>query len=122
VQINTQIDNGNDDLDLEAVPALTHTTHSVSAMRSSIVQKRCGYKPPDPMLGAQGAFQVGTRWENIASCYTAKNGLDAVNSTKNAIAMHYLADYIHHDEREDEARKPNSMYVPHFPVGYIQCD
>ena len=66
------------------------------AIRSSVVRERCGYCPPNPMLGAQEAEEAAKRW--VKRAQQASEEGTAVKSFENAIAMYYLADFVHNDE------------------------
>ena len=74
-------------------------------MRSSVVRERCGYSPPNPMLGPKEAEEEAKRWAEEAQ---KQEGTTAVKSFENAIAMYYLADFVHNDEPNDKPAVTNS--------------
>ena len=77
--------------------------------RSSIVRERCGYSPPDPMLGAQEAGEAAKRW--VEQAQKASEEVTAVTRFENAIAMYYLADFVHNDEPNDTPTTINARCV-----------
>ena len=68
-------------------------------IRSSFVRERCGYSPPNPMLGVKKAVEEAQRYVKRAR---ELKGATAVKSFENAIAMYYLADFVRHDEINDK--------------------
>ena len=80
------------------------------AIRSLVVRERCGYSPPNPMLGAQEACEAAKRWIEQAQ-NASEEGTTAAKSFENAIAMYYLADFVRHDEPNDKPARTSARYV-----------
>ena len=76
--------------------------------RSSIVRERCGYSPPNPMLGAKEAEKEAKQLVKQAQ---KEEGATAVKSFENAIAMYYLADFVRHDEINDNPKQCATRYL-----------
>ena len=106
-----QIANDRCEASSEKTPEQTKSSDdSQFAIRSSVVRERCGYSPPNPMLGAQEACEAAKRWVKQAHNASDK-GTTAAKSFENAIAMYYLADFVRHDEPNDKPARCSSRYV-----------